>query len=122
MRRATRWSRRTPAARAGSPKPQAKGPRPTASTPRCSRGMGAVLELGATPARSESMREIRELHISRLGLIKDRTACRNRLQATRNRVVLAQLQARLRQVERPIEQIDAELGRLVTEDAALAHR
>lgn len=84
--------------------------------------MGTVLELGATPVRSESMHEIRELHIARLGLIKDRTACRNRLQAARNRVVLAQLRARLRQVERQIEQIDAELARLVAEDPALAQR
>lgn len=84
--------------------------------------MGAVLELEATPVRSESMHEIRELHIARLGLIKDRTACRNRLQAARNKVVLAQLRARLRQVERQIEQIDAELARLVAEDPALAHR
>ena len=59
-------------------------------------------------------------HIARLGLIKDRTACRNRLQAARNKVVLAQLRARLRQVERQIEQIDAELARLVAE--LLAHR
>ncbi len=82
--------------------------------------MGVVLELEATPVRSESMHEIRELHIARLGLIKDRTACRNRLQAARNKVVLAQLRARLRQVERQIEQIDAELARLVAE--LLAHR
>jgi transposase len=62
--------------------------------------MGTVLELEATPVRSEAMHEIRELHIARLGLIKDRTACRNPLQAARNKVVLAQLRARLRQVER----------------------
>lgn len=68
------------------------------------------------------MHEIRELHIARLGLIKDRTACRNRLQAARNRVVLAQLRARLRQVENQIVQIDAELARLVAEDPALVHR
>lgn len=84
--------------------------------------MGAVLDLDATPVRSESMHEIRELHVARLGLIKDRTACRNRLQAARNKVVLAQLRARLRQVESQIEQIDAELHRLVTADPALAHR
>jgi len=84
--------------------------------------MGAVLDLEATPVRSEGLHEIRELHIARLGLIKDRTACRNRLQAARNKVVLAQLRARLRQVERQIEQIDTELARLVTDDPALAHR
>lgn len=84
--------------------------------------MGMALDLDATPVRSESMHEIKELHVARLGLIKDRTACRNRLQAARNKVVLAQLRARLRQVEGQIEQIDTELHRLVMADPALAHR
>jgi transposase len=84
--------------------------------------MGAVLELDARPVRSESMHELRELHIARLALIKDRTACRNRLHGARNRLVLAQLRARLRQVESQIEQIDTELHRLVAEDPGLAHR
>ena len=84
--------------------------------------MGMALDLDATPVRSDAMHEIRELHIARFGLIKDRTACRNRLQAARNKVVLAQLRARPRQVENQIEQIDAELARLVAEDPALAHR
>ncbi len=56
--------------------------------------MGMALDLDATPVRSESMHEIKELHVARLGLIKDRTACRNCLQAARNKVVLAQLRAR----------------------------
>ena len=84
--------------------------------------MGAVLDLDATPVRSETMHEIRELHIARLALNKDRTACRNRLEAARNKVVLTQLRARLRQVDSQLEQIDAELARLVAEDPALALR
>ncbi|MEG9884566.1 MAG: transposase [Hyphomicrobiales bacterium] len=84
--------------------------------------IGAVLDLEATPVRSDSMHGIRELHIARLALIKDRTACRNRLRAARNKVVLSQLRARLRQVDRQIEQIDAELHRLVAEEPGLAHR
>lgn len=84
--------------------------------------MGAVLELDAKPVRSESMHEIRELHIARLALNKDRTACRNRLAGARNKVVLAQLRARLRQVDNQLEQIDAELARLIAEDPALARR
>ncbi|MBW7056087.1 transposase [Paracoccus bogoriensis] len=40
---------------------------------------GAVPELDANPVRSETMHEIRELHIARLALNKDHTACRNRL-------------------------------------------
>ena len=84
--------------------------------------MGAVLELDAKPARSESMHEIRELHIARVALNKDRTACRNRLEGARNKVVLAQLRARLRQVDSQIEQINGELARLIAEDPGLARR
>lgn len=84
--------------------------------------MGMALDLDATPVRSEGMHEIKELHVARLGLIKDRTGCRDRLDAARNRIVLAQLRARPRQVEGQIEQIDAELHRLIMADPALAHR
>jgi transposase len=84
--------------------------------------MGAVLDLDAKPARNDSMHEIREWHIARVGLVKDRTACRNRQHGARNKGVLAQLRARLRQVERQIEQIDAELQRLVAGDPGLARR
>lgn len=84
--------------------------------------MGAVLDLDAKPARSESMHEIRELHIARIALNKDRTACRNRLDSARNKVVLAQLRARLRQVDGQIEQVNAELQRLIAADPGLARR
>ena len=84
--------------------------------------MGAVLELDAKPVRTDSMHEIRELHIARTGLIKDRTACRNRLHGARNKMVLAQLRARLRQVGKQIEQLDIELRRRVAQDPGLARR
>ena len=48
--------------------------------------MGSVLDLGSKPVRTEDLHDIRELHVARMGLIKDRTACRNRLQAARNRL------------------------------------
>lgn len=84
--------------------------------------MGSVLDLDATPAPTARMNEISELHVARVGLIKDRTACRNRLHAARNKVVLAQLRARQRQVDTQIAQIDAELRRLIMADPALARR
>jgi len=80
--------------------------------------MGAVPELDAKPARSETMHEIRELHIARLALNKDRTACRNRLERARNKVVLARIRARLRQMDSQIEQINGELARLIAVDPA----
>jgi transposase len=71
--------------------------------------MGSTLALEATPIRSQSMHEIKELHVARVALIKDRTACRNRLDTARNRIVVAQLKARERQIDRQIAQIDAAL-------------
>jgi len=84
--------------------------------------MGMALDLDATPVRSESMHEIKELHVARVALIKDRTACRNRLDTARNKVVLYQLKARERQIDKQIAQIDAELRRLVAADPSLRHR
>ncbi len=82
----------------------------------------AVLDLDAKPARTDSMREIREFHIARTGLIEDLTACLNRLQGARSEVVLSQLRARLRQVEKQIDQIDTEPQRLIAKDPGLARR
>jgi transposase len=71
--------------------------------------MGATLALEPTPVCSKSMHEIRELHVARVALIKDCTACRNRLDTARSRMVVAQLKARERQIDRQIAQIDAAL-------------
>ena len=40
--------------------------------------MGALLELEARPARSDALLELKELHIAREALVKDRTAAKNR--------------------------------------------
>lgn len=84
--------------------------------------MGAVLNLEASPARSEALMEIKELHVARVGLIKDRTACRNRLGTARCKVIVSQLNARYRQIKAQIAQIDAELVRYVKADPELARR
>lgn len=84
--------------------------------------MGSVLGLEAKPARTEDMHEIKELHVSRVALVKDKTACQNRIQAARNKLVLGQLRARQSQIERQITQIDAELRRRVIAQPALSRR
>jgi len=66
--------------------------------------------------------EIKELHVARVGLIKDRTACRNRLGTARCKVIISQLNARYRQIKAQIAQIDAELVRSVKADPELARR
>ncbi len=84
--------------------------------------MGFTLALDPTPVRSKDMPEISELHVARVALIKDRTACRNRLDTARNRMVITQLKARERQIDKQIAQIDAELIRLIKADPELARR
>lgn len=84
--------------------------------------MGAALDLDAKHARTDGMHDIGELRITRVGLIKDRTACRNRLHGTRDKLVLVQIRARLRQIEKQTEQTDAELQRLIADDLGLPHR
>jgi len=68
------------------------------------------------------MHEIRELHVARVALIKDRIACRNGLDTGRNRVVVRRLQARERQIDRQIAQIDAELVRRIDADPELTRQ
>jgi transposase len=84
--------------------------------------MGSVLSLEAAPVKSEELHEINELHVARAALIKDRTACRNRLAMARNRIVLAQLRARHRQIDSQIAQIDAELRSRIKAEPELARR
>lgn len=84
--------------------------------------MGSALGLEIKDARTEDMHEIKELHVSRVALVKDRTACLNRIQVARNKLILSQLRARHSQIERQISQIDSELRRRIAEHPALSRR
>ena len=66
-------------------------------------------DLEARPARTDSMHEIKELHIPRGRPDQWSYACRSRLHGVRNKVVMAQFHARLRQVGKQIDQINTEL-------------
>ena len=81
--------------------------------------MGSVLELKGQPLKTENMHDLSELHVARRGLIKDQTACRNRLAGVRHKLVKSQLKARLGHVEKQITQVDAELKRLIHKDESL---
>lgn len=84
--------------------------------------MGSVLGLEIKAARTEDMQEIKELHVSRVALVKDRTACLNRIQVARNKLIIGQLRARHSQIERQISQIDSELRRRIADHPALSRR
>ena len=84
--------------------------------------MGAMLDLKASPLRDEPMNDLREVHVARSALIKDQTACRNRLCGARNTLVKAQLKTRMRQIAKQLAQLDAELKKRIREDAKLARQ
>lgn len=84
--------------------------------------MGMLLKLEARPVRSETMNDLRELYVARLALIKDQTACRNRMYGARHRLVRRQLRAREHQIETQITAIDAEIQKRIDDDNGLSRR
>ncbi len=82
--------------------------------------MGAMPDLKASPLRDEPMNDLREVHVARSALIKDQTACRNRLCGARNTLVKAQLKTGMRRIARQLARLDAGLKKRIREDAKLA--
>jgi|GEM_PF-892505 len=56
--------------------------------------MGLLLGLEGRPVPGEAMKDMQELHVARLALVKDQTACRNRMHGARHGLVRRQLRAR----------------------------
>lgn len=84
--------------------------------------MGALLELEVREPISENARDLKDLHIAREALIKDRTAAKNRLQSVSLPLLKRQSAERLKHVERQIEAIEAEIEKRINADPDLAHR
>ena len=75
--------------------------------------MGAAFDLAPQESNSREARILRDLHVARTGLIKDRTRLRNRAQTQDIAVLKRQTRARLAQVERQIAELDAEIAALI---------
>lgn len=84
--------------------------------------MGAVLELEGQDAPSENLHQLRELMATRRALIKDRTAARTRLCAATMPLVKRQLNARIKQIETQLAQIDAALASKAAQDEAMSRK
>jgi len=84
--------------------------------------MGALLELKARPVHDEAMAELRQLHLAREALIKDRTAAKNRSKALGLAMLKRQNAERLKQIERQMAAIEAEIETRIQKDAGLAER
>lgn len=83
--------------------------------------MGALLTPPVRPITSHAVDEMKELHIARLALVKDRTAAKNREHACRSLLLKRHAAQRLAQIDRQIAAIDTALkARLHSEPELVA--
>lgn len=84
--------------------------------------MGALLQLEARPAPTEALSELRQLHLARAGLIKDRTAAQTRAKVLTLPLLKEQNGERLEQIKQQIAAIDAEILRRIRADDEMSRR
>lgn len=84
--------------------------------------MAATLQPPVRPARSAQQAQMAELINARDGLVRDRTALKNREKNLTIAFLKRQCRQRLEQIDRHIEALDTEIANLIAADAALARR
>lgn len=84
--------------------------------------MGAVLDLPPRQAGDDKLNDLKELRVAREALIKDRTAALNRAKQLTVTLLKRQNAERLKQIERQLAQIDAEIGQRIEAEPALKAR
>jgi transposase len=83
---------------------------------------GALLEPRILQANTQTLNDLKELHMARLALVKDRTAAKNRAKALSNPLLKKQSADRLRQIDRQIKAVEEAIMVLIAEDASLKAR
>jgi transposase len=84
--------------------------------------MAATLQLPVRPARSPSQLLLAELINARDGLVRDRTALKNREKNLTIALLKRQCRQRLDQIARHLDALDAEIAAIISADPALARR
>jgi transposase len=84
--------------------------------------MAATLQPPVRPARSPQQLQLAELINARDGLVRDRTALKNREKNLTIAILRRQCKQRLEQIERHVEALDAEIASIIVADPALARR
>ena len=84
--------------------------------------MGEVLYLPPRPCVSQTIAELKELHLARAALLKDRAAAKNRAKAITLPLLEKQNKKRLAEIDVKIGEIDAAIEKLILDDALLAPR
>ena len=82
--------------------------------------MGVALDLAPQKPPSKQARILKNLHVARAALMKDRTRLRNRVQTHEVAVLNRQTKARLAQVERQIAELDEEIAALIEAEPGTA--
>jgi transposase len=84
--------------------------------------MGALLELEARPARSPILNDLKDLHMAREALVKNRTAAKNRAKTITLALLKRHNAEQFRQIERQMAAIETEIMTLIKVDPDLARR
>jgi transposase len=84
--------------------------------------MGAVLDLEARPVRSLILNDLKDLHMAREALVKNRTAAKNRAKTITLPILKRHNGEQFRQIERQIGAIENEIIALIKADPDLARR
>ena len=84
--------------------------------------MGALLKLDPRPAPAEEIVILKQLHLARQALIKDRTAAKNRAKVLALTLLKRQNAERLNHIERQLAAIEAEIERRIKTDQDLSRR
>lgn len=84
--------------------------------------MGALLELKARPVRSPILNDLKDLHMAREALVKNRTAAKNRAKTLTLAILKRHNAGQLRQIECQMAAIEKEIMALIKADPDLARR
>jgi len=84
--------------------------------------MGALLELEPRPARSAMLNDLKDLHMAREALVKNRTAAKNRAKNLSLSILKRHNTEQLRQIERQMAAIEKEIMTLIKANAGLCER
>jgi transposase len=84
--------------------------------------MGMVLALEPRPVRNKILSDLKQLHIARDALVKDRTAAKNRAKNITLPLLKRQNTARLKHIETQINDIETAITAIVNADTELAAR
>jgi transposase len=84
--------------------------------------MGAVLDIEAKPGNSDEIIELKEMLVAREALVKDRVAAKNREKNLTLPLLRRQNRYRLKQIERHLDALDADIKTRITASDEMARR